>query len=263
MRISGEPARIDIVILSYAADDELRQVTIDCLASLARSEVPEKVSFCVVVVESNRSLRPYQYPGTTTIYPDVPFGYNRYLNIGLDLGKSRLVCLANNDLDYQPGWATAILLAAEKHPAVLSFSPVDPWFHKHHGLETMSPVVLGYEKMKHVTGWCLIVRRELFQVVGKLDEKLEFWYVDDDYIKTLMKFGVRHAIVRDSRVYHKSGKTLQSEEITSSSRNRLTRLQWLYFDYKWNHRSHLLYFLKRVAFSLRLRLEGIRDRFSA
>jgi GT2 family glycosyltransferase len=167
------------------------------------------------------------------------------------------VCLANNDLRFHSGWASAIFAAAETHPDLLSFSPVDPWLHERLGLSDLSDVVFGYEKMKHVTGWCLVIRRHLVQIVGPFDEKLEFWYVDDDYINTLKKHTIGHALVRDAKVDHLSGETIG--EIESGERSRLTRAQWLYFDYKWNHHSRLLYAVKQLAYKLRMTIGRSRS----
>jgi GT2 family glycosyltransferase len=249
------PVDFDVIILSFAANDELRKVTERAIESLRVSESPDAVRFNVVVIESNRALVPFQYAGTTTLYPDGKFGYNRFLNIGIAATSGDFVCLANNDLVFREGWASAILSAAEERPDILSFSPVDPWLHDRYGLESMPKLVVGYEKMVHVTGWCLVVRRRIFDVIGKLDEKLEFWYVDDDYIRTLIAHDVVHALVRDSRVDHKSGETIRSDEVGEAQRKRLTRSQWLYFDFKWNHRSRLIYFVKRAA-------QPIRDVFA-
>jgi GT2 family glycosyltransferase len=249
------PVDFDVIILSFAANDELRKVTERAIGSLSASEDPDAVRFNVVVIESNGALKPFQYPGATTLYPIGKFGYNRFLNIGIAATSGEFVCLANNDLVFHEGWASAILSAAREHPEILSFSPVDPWLHNRYGLESMPKLVVGYEKMVHVTGWCLVVRRRIFDVIGKLDEKLEFWYVDDDYIRTLIAHDVIHALVRDSRVDHKSGETISSDEVDDARRKRLTRAQWLYFDFKWNHRSRLLYFVKMAA-------QPIRDVFA-
>jgi GT2 family glycosyltransferase len=246
---AGVPVFIDVIVLSFAATAELRAMTERTLESLHNSEDSSKIQFNVLVIESNRSSQSYQYPGSRTIYPGVPFGYNRYLNIGLRETSAEFVCLANNDLTFHAGWATAILEVSESNPDILSFSPVDPWLHEKLGFSEMPPVVFGYEKMKHVTGWCFVIRRQLMEIIGEFDERLEFWYVDDDYSRTLESHRLRHALVRDSKVDHLSGETIS--ELESKERARLTSAQWLYFDYKWNHRSRVLYALKRLVFAVR------------
>jgi len=251
------PARIDIIMLSYAATDALRRMTLKSLESLAQSETPDRIQFNTVVIESNKTLKPYHYPGTTTLYPDVKFGYNRYLNIGVRRTSNPFVCLCNNDLIFHAEWATEILKAAAQHSYVMSFSPVDPWLHKQYGLAGERRTVCGYEKMKHVTGWCFMVRREIFNVIGPFDEKLEFWYVDDDYIQTLIQHKIAHGLVTSSKVDHLSGKTIGSDPL-EADRHRLTSKQWLYYDYKWNHHSALLYCAKRLRLALRAGIASAR-----
>src|ERR1700749_4974158 len=103
------PAHIDIIILSYAKDEKLKALTEQTIATLLDSEDPEHIKFDVLVIESDKSLRPYQYPGTQTIYPDETFGYNKYMNIGIKATGNEYVCLCNNDLVFHKGWAGAIL----------------------------------------------------------------------------------------------------------------------------------------------------------
>ena len=237
-------------MLSYAVTDALRQMTQNSLESLARSEDPNRIQFNAVVLESNKTLKPYQYSGASTLYPDARFGYNRFLNIGVRYTSNPFVCLCNNDLIFHKDWATEILKAVGHDPRVLSFSPVDPWLHRQYGLTDEERVIYGYEKMKHVTGWCFVVKREIFKIIGPFDEKLEFWYVDDDYIRTLILHKVTHALVTSSKVDHLSGKTISSDQL-NSDRHRLTRKQWLYYDYKWNHHSALIYAAKKLWLALR------------
>jgi GT2 family glycosyltransferase len=240
---------MDVIVLSYGRDSSLQELTAQTLRTLHESEDRSSIRFNAIVIESNNKLKPFQYPDSTTLYPEEKFGYNRYLNIGMEASTTNLVCLANNDLRFHRGWATAVITAANQNPDVMSFSPVDPWLHNRLGMTDMPEVVIGYDKMKYFTGWCFVIRRELMQVIGNFDEKLDFWYVDDDYIETIKLHGVSHALVRDAKVDHLSGETIGS--VTDKERRRLTSSQWLYFDYKWNHRSPALYMLKRAAYAAR------------
>src|ERR1700761_8999095 len=119
----GLPANIDIIILSYAKSDLLKQMTIDAINSLETSENSEKIIFNTVVLESNKALKPFQYPRTTTIYPEEAFGYNKYLNIGIQMTHNSYVCLCNNDLIFHKNWATEILEAFDQHPELSSANP--------------------------------------------------------------------------------------------------------------------------------------------
>ena len=74
---------VDVVIISWAKDDALLQVTKDGLNSLFESD---EVAFHAYIVESNKDVRyedmeEYQMKwmhSIQTIHTDLPFGYHRY-----------------------------------------------------------------------------------------------------------------------------------------------------------------------------------------
>ena len=115
---------IDIVMLSYGQTDELKNTTINCLNSLMVSEDPEKIKFNVIVIASEKTLRPYQYNHSLTIYPEKEFGYHRYMNIGIDMTSADFICICNDDLIFHPNWATEILKPFHQFRDVSSASPI-------------------------------------------------------------------------------------------------------------------------------------------
>lgn len=245
------PDVIDIIILSYAHTPELRRTTEECLSTLIASEDPAKITFRPLVIESFDKCPDYDIGETSTLRPSEPFGYHRYLNIGLRATDAPYVCFCNNDLLFKPGWASAILEAASAHPDLMSFSPVDPWLHQQFkGFQLEGAIMRGYEKMKHFTGWCFLTRRALFDRIGEFDEQFEFWYCDDDVIKTYQHYGIGHALVIQSLVKHLGSATLAQVE-NKKEQHRLTDHQYLYFDYKWNHRSRIVYAIKYLVMAAR------------
>jgi GT2 family glycosyltransferase len=85
-----------------------------------------------------------------------------------------------------------------------------------------------YDKMGETelaTGCCMLIRREVFQKVGHLDDKYFLYYEDADYSMRAKKKGFRIIYVPKSKIWHKnaessggSGSDLQDYYIT---RNRL------------------------------------------
>jgi GT2 family glycosyltransferase len=239
-------AYIDIIILSYAKDEKLKALTEQTIATLLDSEDPEHIKFDVLVIESDKSLRPYQYPGTKTIYPDETFGYNKYMNIGIKATGNEYVCLCNNDLIFHKGWAGAILSAMENDPLMLSASPYCPTFHKNEGFDENGPVMEGYFGV--LGGWCIFMKREIFGTIGLLDEKLLFWYCDADYCKTLEKYHVKNCLVPASKVTHLGSESLKT--VNDAEYQKLTQLPRTYYNYKWNHRSYLKYLAQNILLRL-------------
>ena len=83
-----------------------------------------------------------------------------------------------------------------------------------------------------LTGWCIFTRRSLFDKIGLLDERFEFWYADRDYGKTLLKHGVKHALISSSIVEHLGSKSHNA--INENVYNHYTLTQHQIFLNKWN-----------------------------
>jgi GT2 family glycosyltransferase len=224
---------IDMIIISYAKNAEFRKTTESCVKSIIASE--SSVKFNIFIVESNKaekfnSLKSYN--NVKVIHPTVPFGYHRYLNIGLKLGKSEYVCLCNNDLIFTKGWVTPLIEAMEKDPKLLSVSPYSTVPHKtKFNLSPENKIEYGYQIRRYLAGWCIFQKRKIYEQIGPLDELFVFWYADDDYSATLKQKGILHALVLNSIVEHVESKTLKTE--SAERRQKLTSDQKKIFENKW------------------------------
>lgn len=242
------PVKIDIIILSNASDKKLKGLTEQSINTLLASEDPQKISFDILVIESNKNISPYKYPEVKTIYPDTAFGYNKYMNIGIRATHNDYVCLCNNDLIFHPGWASAIVDAMDKDSEMMSASPYCPIFHKNAGFDENGPVQEGYFGL--LGGWCIFMRRKIFDIIGLFDEKLIFWYCDADYCKTLEKFGVKNCLVPVSKVTHLGSESLKT--VGDKEYQKLTQAPRIYYSYKWIHHSYLKYLAQSLLLRLKL-----------
>jgi len=225
---------IDIIILSYAQSEVLRDTTLNCINSLIASEDPSLIKFNILILESEKSLAPYQYPYTQTIYPDEEFGYHRYMNIGISLTSSPFICLCNNDLDFHPLWATEIVKPFKQFSDIGSASPFCSILHPKMGFKVNDGLKPGFRIRKEIAGWCLFFRRDILSIIGKLDENYIFWCADNDYANTLWRLKILHVLVTSSIVDH-----LESQTLNRQSEDRileLTENEVTYFEKKWNNR---------------------------
>jgi len=225
--------QIDIIILSYAHSVELQQVTIACINSLMISEDPLSIKFNVVVIESEMALDNYQYPFSRTIYPSQPFGFHRYMNLGVSLTNAPYVCLCNNDLLFHKGWASEILNYMYKISGLVSASPICSIYHAEIGISTFSGVRIGYNVGVEIAGWCLFIKREALDTMGELDENFAFNAADLDYSTTLEALGLKHGLITSSIVDHLRSKTLNTQ---SDEKQDELNLGKKYYDQKWNYR---------------------------
>lgn len=227
--MDGNIKKVDVVIVSWAKTPELLEVTKRGLNSLFDSII-NNIAFHVYVVESNpeivyEDMSDYQRKwmhSIKTIHPTESFGYNRYLNIGRRAGSSPYVALCNNDLTFEPGWAEEIIHLMETHSRFLSASP---WCPQTQGANTKvkNKIYEGYRVRGELAGWCIFQQRKIYDIIGDLNEGVDFWYSDNIYVDQLKLKRIAHGLVCNSVVNHhennlgSTGKTLndlQQKKIT-------------------------------------------------
>lgn len=246
------PACFDVIILSFAKDDALRQVTEHCLDSLLASEDRANIDFRVVVLESNAHSPAYGQPGVTTLYPDTPFNYHAYMNLGIKEGQAPFVAICNNDLSFHPGWASELLEVFNGDPGISSASPACSLHHPRNGFALHSGVYQGYGVLREISGWCLVFRRSILDVIGELDERFYFWYADNDYALTLEAHGLKHVLVTSSVVDHLDSRTLSTH--TSAKQWLMTKRSKYIFEEKWRGRSWIYLTRKKLKLYLKFPL---------
>lgn len=227
-----EITNVDVVILAFSNSEELIQTTNDALRTLYESE-DDSIKFHVYLVESKKGIS-YKYKNLDIkmIYPDVPFGYHKYLNIGRKQGTSEYVVLCNNDLIFHKHWATNILLQFHSVPDLISTSPYNNGTHAQlYRIPRSSGMHYGYRTGMHITGWCIFHKRKIYDIIGDLDERFIFWCCDDDYGMTIKKHNLKHALVSDSVVDHVESKTLNTKN--KHEQEILTNQQYKIYKQKW------------------------------
>lgn len=187
---------LDVVILSFAKNDALKNITESCIKSLFESET--EINFNVWVYESESSLKPYQYPGTETIYLDEKFNYNRFMNYGFQKGTADYVAFCNNDLIFTKDWANNLLKTMQAHK-INSASPLDSLYYSELANQG---IIKGYEVGKIVAGWCIVVNRKFFENLGGFNDYVRFYCSDNVYAEQLKRKGEMHALITNSIVNH-------------------------------------------------------------
>jgi GT2 family glycosyltransferase len=239
---------IDVIILSNGKNENLIDLTNQTIQTLISSENSDEIAFNILVIESNVSLQPFQYPNSTTIYPTSVFGFHKYLNIGVNQTQNDFICFCNNDLIFHKGWASAILTAAKKDNEIYSFGTFCPTFHNDKLNEIPNEINYGYKNGVFFTGWCFMLKREIFDIIGPFDERFIFWYADDDFRLTLQKYNLKNALIKQAKVTHLGSETLNKEK--SEMQFVLQYSANAYYQYKWKHKNPILYFFQKVKYQL-------------
>lgn len=194
---------LDVVIISFAKDAECEKVTLNCLKSLLDSEENFENLFNIIVVESNPNVKwDYLSKCIKTYDAPLPYGYNKFLNYGRKKGNSEWVALCNNDLKFTKNWFSNILKASLIDSNILSFSPICPLTQAQYGILPNSGNYLGYEVRKTISGWCIVHKRCIYDIIGDLDENFTHWCCDNDYAACLYLNKLKHGLVTSSIVFH-------------------------------------------------------------
>lgn len=208
---------IDLVMMVKSSDIQLIEMTRKAIKSLRQTA---DCNLILVETYADEEL----YDADKTILWEEEFNYNRCMNEGRKAGVSDYVCLCNNDVIFYKGWHKELIDVMESQGA-LSASPSQPNYEMDKCFE------VGYKIGYHISGWCIMQHRSLYDIIGDLDEQFPFYYADNDYAETLKKHQIDHILVRDAKVKHLRSQTLRDADI--KTRRELTVLQRQKYIDKW------------------------------
>ena len=186
---------VDVVMLSNATTPALRDMTqnaIDTCISGANS-----LPVNVIVMEQ----QPVTYRYATTVRTPRQFHYNAFANSGARQGSAEWIMVANNDLIFGDGWLHNLLAA--NHPVVSPKCPRD------RRQAEFTENTTGYFTARHLSGWCFMIQRKIWEQIGGFDECVSFWASDDVVIEQCRALGIAPMLVPSSTVEHLGSVTLK------------------------------------------------------
>ncbi len=192
---------IDVIILSYAKNDDIIKMNIECIDSINNSSKEHSFNIYVIETESHKQ---YVYPqnNVKVIQPRIEFNYNKFINIGLLYCKSDWVLISNNDTYYYENFLEEMLIAHNNDNELLSMSAMDDEWISHKSFDKSKDVYYGYRTSFEIAGWCILLNRTVLNKIGTFDENFVFFYQDNDYASTLKKYNIKHGLVTKSKVKH-------------------------------------------------------------
>lgn len=163
---------------------------------------------------------------------DRNIGFGPAVNFGIQRSKGEFVVILNNDTLVSPGWLDNLLAVVKVDPSVGIVSPVTNYVGEGPQIDAQAqnlppdPVEIAqyaksianrtdvcYEPNRLVF-FCVLIRRELIDLIGYLDEGYEKGnFEDDDYCLRARMAGYRLAIAKNSFVYHHGSATFKANRI--------------------------------------------------
>jgi hypothetical protein len=212
----------------------------DCLASL---EEVRGVRAEVIVVdnastdESVEIVREHFKQAHLVVNPG-NLGFARANNQAIRQGRGRYFFLLNNDTVLHPGSMESLVRFLDAHPRAgiaagrlenrdgsvqFQYYPVTlpslasvtadlfwlnriwPRAHVGRGVLARRWDPATAVRMEQLPGACMMIRREVLQQIGLLDESYDFWYEDVDFSRRAGRAGWELWYVPEARIYHRGG----------------------------------------------------------
>jgi GT2 family glycosyltransferase/tetratricopeptide (TPR) repeat protein len=150
-------------------------------------------------------------------------GFPAAANQGIKAAAGRQVLLLNNDTVMTTGWLGRLLRALHRDPKIGLVGPCS------NCVSGEQQVAVAYEDLldldgfawdwgkahnrqavetDRLVGFCFLIRREVIDAIGLLDERFGIGcFEDDDYCRRALRAGFRAAIAGDAFVHHFGGRT--------------------------------------------------------
>ncbi len=214
---------VSVVVVNHRSAGE----TTACVASLREAFAREGVSGEIVLVDC--ASGPEEVGELSRLGADVEVflpdnrGYSGGVNAGMDRASAPRLILANADVVFLPGAVTE-LVAAIEDPKVGAAAPLCFWdagltlrlpadsftgFFGQLGVGRFAPfarrTLALWERggdAPHLVGAVLAVRRDVFERVGRFDERFLFEYEETEWEDRVLERGLCLRFVPQARVHH-------------------------------------------------------------
>lgn len=213
-------------MLSWAKDEKLKQMTIDAVKSIYMSE--NDINFNIIVVESNHDVV-YPLPIVTVHLKQPEFNYNLFVNEGIKLGCNETIVFCNNDLHFVKGWATELLLYNYDSMSPMSLTSGSQQKFRNH----ITPIE-GYNIAQEISGWCIFIKRSVWNAIGTLNSEFRFWFADNEYAEQLKEHKIKHYLIPTSIVNHLEQGSNTLKTVDNNTKEQLTYEQARKFNKKFN-----------------------------
>ncbi|MBN2453522.1 MAG: glycosyltransferase family 2 protein [Candidatus Omnitrophica bacterium] len=244
--------KCDIIIPVWNQPEHTRT----CIEHIVRNT---KFPYRLILVDNGSSAETKEYleklavesAGKLLIRNENNMGFVKAVNQGLKASDAPYVCVMNNDTIPARGWLENMIEFAEEHPDVGLLNPQCDG-HGSAAIDTHAERLArnkgAYMEMNQCFGYCMLIKREVIDKIGYLDEAFGVGNYDDtDYSMRAGKAGYRCVNVHSSYVYHKKHVSFRA----MGDRDSLVSKGALEYFRKWPR--HL-----RMGISFHMR-EGIAD----
>lgn len=272
MNTSSNLPLVEIIILTWNGKDD----TIECLRSLSKINYKNIIITVVDNASTDGSVDAIkgEFPNLNFIENDSNLGFTGGNNVGIKnglKGKASLFLILNNDTILNENFLGFLVKTSESDP---HFGIVAPkiYYHEdmgkiwyaggfvnfitgniyHRGLRKTDTE--GFDKsgkVDYATGCCMLIKREVFEKIGLLDERYFIYGEDVDFSFRAQKAGYKVMFEPQSFIWHKVTAATGGGLTTFKIRLRISgNFRFFAAHAKWYHWITMLpmIFLKTILF---------------
>jgi GT2 family glycosyltransferase len=278
---------LSIVIVSWNVREDLRE----CLQSLLREKGSrlESGEIEIIVVDNastdgTAEMVNLEFPQVKLLVNPQNLGYTKANNIGINHSRGKYILLLNPDTIVHQGALQALIDCAESHPeagiigakllnpdgsvqrSARSFPDIGAGLFRNTFLGRLFPnnpfvrryllTDFGYDEVREVdwvSGAAMLVRRDLIERIGGLDERFWAYCEDVDLCWRAWQAGYKVLFCPNAVITHKVGRSSDQRLVPSLIQHH--KSMWLFYLKNYRHRYPLLLF-PLIGLGILLRLAG-------
>jgi len=152
-----------------------------------------------------------EFGETIVIFNKENLGWIKGINKGLEIADSKYICFMNNDILCGYNWLHNMIDTMEKYPEIGLANPKGNETSENKKIKDLNEYAKTLEKenknkfieLEHCSGFCMLVKKEVVDKIGYLDEVYGFgYYEDNDYSYKAKKAGYLCVEISNAIVYH-------------------------------------------------------------
>jgi GT2 family glycosyltransferase len=278
---------LSIVIVSWNVREDLRE----CLQSLLRDEGSrlESGEIEIIVVDNastdgTAEMVNLEFPQVKLLVNSQNLGYTKANNIGINHSRGKYILLLNPDTIVHQGALQALIDCAESHPeagiigakllnpdgsvqrSARSFPDIGAGLFRNTFLGRLFPnnpfvrryllADFGYDEVREVdwvSGAAMLVRRDLIERIGGLDERFWAYCEDVDLCWRAWQAGYKVLFCPNAVITHKVGRSSDQRLVPSLIQHH--KSMWLFYLKNYRHRYPLVLF-PLIGLGILIRLAG-------
>ena len=221
---------LSIIIPVYILNKELYIMTTKCLKDIINST--KNINVEIIVVDDNSPNQNYiemlikVFPNITLIKNNINLGFAKSINKGIKSSKGNLILLLNNDIEINNIKCIENMIDDILSTDVGAISPsIGALDSNLKYLGERKEIKLYQNGFAYLVGWCMLVKRDVFENVGIFPENFNKGYFEDTLFSQMMMWGgVKLGVCKDNmsikhfghRTFAAAGYNLSKEFETKS-----------------------------------------------